>query len=79
MRNTTVPSARQASSDSLVGPFFHITLVGVVVAVVMYVQKRKRVDRLHHHLLLDVGDCKVIHGWQSGYQHKRTSLLDGKT
>uniref|UniRef100_A0A5F9C6R5 Small integral membrane protein 29 n=1 Tax=Oryctolagus cuniculus TaxID=9986 RepID=A0A5F9C6R5_RABIT len=55
MSNTTVPNAPQANSDSMVGyvlgPFFLITLVGVVVAVVMYVQKRKRVDRLRHHLL----------------------------
>lgn len=38
MSNTTVPSDPQASSDSMVGyvlgPFFLITLVGVVVAVV---------------------------------------------
>lgn len=38
MSNSTVPSAPQASSDSMVGyvlgPFFLITLVGVVVAVV---------------------------------------------
>uniref|UniRef100_A0A8C2RBV9 Small integral membrane protein 29 n=1 Tax=Capra hircus TaxID=9925 RepID=A0A8C2RBV9_CAPHI len=55
MSNTTVPNAPQANSDSMVGyvlgPFFLITLVGVVVAVVMYIQKRKRVDRLRHHLL----------------------------
>lgn len=73
------------------GPFFLITLVGVVVVVVMYVQKKKRVDRLRHHLLpmysydpaeellSDVGDPKVVHGWQSGYQHKRMPLLDVKT
>ncbi|XP_049621255.1 small integral membrane protein 29 [Suncus etruscus] len=100
MSNSTVPSAPQASSDSMVGyvlgPFFLITLVGVVVAVVMYVQKKKRVDRLRHHLLpmysydpaeelheaeqellADVGEPKVVHGWQSGgYQHKRMPLLD---
>ncbi|XP_077760502.1 small integral membrane protein 29 isoform X1 [Canis aureus] len=65
---------------------------------VMYVQKKKRVDRLRHHLLpmysydpaeelheaeqellSDVGDPKVVHGWQSGYQHKRMPLLDVKT
>lgn len=102
MSNTTVPNAPQANSDSMVGyvlgPFFLITLVGVVVAVVMYIQKRKRVDRLRHHLLpmysydpaeelheaeqellSDVGDPKVVHGWQSGYQHKRMPLLDVKT
>ncbi|XP_044111009.1 small integral membrane protein 29 isoform X1 [Neovison vison] len=102
MSNTTVPNAPQANSDSMVGyvlgPFFLITLVGVVVVVVMYVQKKKRVDRLRHHLLpmysydpaeelheaeqellSDVGDPKVVHGWQSGYQHKRMPLLDVKT
>ncbi|XP_006144264.2 small integral membrane protein 29 isoform X3 [Tupaia chinensis] len=89
MSNTTVPSAPRASSDSMVGyvlgPFFLITLVGVVVAVVMYVQKKKRYDpaeELHEseqELLSDVGDPKVVHGWQSGYQHKRVPLLDVKT
>ncbi|KAL0622650.1 Small integral membrane protein 29 [Plecturocebus cupreus] len=102
MSNTTVPNAPQANSDSMVGyvlgPFFLITLVGVVVAVVMYIQKKKRVDRLRHHLLpmysydpaeelheaeqellSDMGDPKVVHGWQSGYQHKRMPLLDVKT
>ncbi|KAF6365361.1 small integral membrane protein 29 [Rhinolophus ferrumequinum] len=102
MSNTTVPNAPQANSDSMVGyvlgPFFLITLVGVVVAVVMYIQKKKRVDRLRHHLLpmysydpaeelheaeqellSDIGDPKVVHGWQSGYQHKRMPLLDVKT
>lgn len=38
MSNTTVPNAPQTNSDSMVGyvlgPFFLITLVGVVVAVV---------------------------------------------
>ncbi|XP_036856668.1 small integral membrane protein 29 isoform X2 [Manis javanica] len=55
MSNTTVPSAPQTNSDSMVGyvlgPFLLITLVGAVVAVIMYVQKKKRVDRLRHHLL----------------------------
>ncbi|XP_029428967.1 small integral membrane protein 29 [Rhinatrema bivittatum] len=32
-------------------PFFLLTIVGIVVAVIMYIQKRKRVDRLRHHLL----------------------------
>ncbi|XP_065400207.1 small integral membrane protein 29 isoform X3 [Macaca fascicularis] len=82
MSNTTVPNAPQANSDSMV----------------MYVQKKKRVDRLRHHLLpmysydpaeelheaeqellSDMGDPKVVHGWQSGYQHKRMPLLDVKT
>ncbi|XP_017813299.1 small integral membrane protein 29 isoform X2 [Papio anubis] len=82
MSNTTVPNAPQANSDSMV----------------MYVQKKKRVDRLRHHLLpmysydpaeelheaeqellSDMGDPKVVHGWQSGYQHKRMPLMDVKT
>ncbi|XP_028017095.1 small integral membrane protein 29 isoform X3 [Eptesicus fuscus] len=89
MSNTTVPNAPRANSDSMVGyvlgPFFLITLVGVVVAVVMYVQKKKRYDpaeELHEaeqELLSDMGDLKVVHGWQSGYQHKRMPLLDVKT
>ncbi|CAH6789991.1 AI413582 [Phodopus roborovskii] len=88
MSNTTVPNAPQANSDSMVGyvlgTFFLITLVGVVVAVVMYVQKKQRYDpaeELHEaeqELLSDVGDPKVVHGWQS-YQHKRMPLLDIKT
>ncbi|XP_075411605.1 small integral membrane protein 29 isoform X2 [Tenrec ecaudatus] len=35
MSNTTVPTVPQANSDSMV----------------MYIQKKKRVDRLRHHLL----------------------------
>lgn len=44
MSNTTVPNAPQANSDSMVGyvlgPFFLITLVGVVVAVVRSLHTR---------------------------------------
>uniref|UniRef100_A0ABI8AB56 Small integral membrane protein 29 n=1 Tax=Felis catus TaxID=9685 RepID=A0ABI8AB56_FELCA len=73
-------------------------LSGLQRREVMYVQKKKRVDRLRHHLLpmysydpaeelheaeqellSDVGDPKVVHGWQSGFQHKRMPLLDVKT
>ncbi|KAF4008458.1 hypothetical protein G4228_020196 [Cervus hanglu yarkandensis] len=107
MSNTTVPNAPQANSDSMVGyvlgPFFLITLVGVVVAVGgggpwLSTPVPPRVDRLRHHLLpmysydpaeelheaeqellSEVGDPKVVHGWQSGYQHKRMPLLDVKT
>uniref|UniRef100_A0A8C6BBT8 Uncharacterized protein n=1 Tax=Monodon monoceros TaxID=40151 RepID=A0A8C6BBT8_MONMO len=39
MSNTAVPMPPQVNSDSMGG------------AVVMYVQKKKQVDRLHHHLL----------------------------
>ncbi|XP_074044466.1 small integral membrane protein 29-like [Macrotis lagotis] len=52
MSNMTAPSTPRAASDSMVGyvlgPFFLITLV---VAVMTYIQKKKRVDRLPHHLL----------------------------
>jgi hypothetical protein len=46
MTNTTVPNAPQANSDSMVGyvlgPFFLITLVGVVVAVVRSLPSHRR-------------------------------------
>jgi hypothetical protein len=55
MNNMSVPNTPQANSDFMVGyvlgPFFLITLVGLVVAMVMYVQKKKQVDQLGHHLL----------------------------
>ncbi|XP_059865920.1 small integral membrane protein 29-like [Delphinus delphis] len=55
MSNTAVPMPPQVNSDSMGGrvwePFFLITLAGAVGAVVMYVQKKKQVDGLHHHLL----------------------------
>ncbi|XP_036608860.1 small integral membrane protein 29-like [Trichosurus vulpecula] len=89
MSNTTAPSAPRAASDSMVGyvlgPFFFITLVGVVVAVMMYIQKKKSYDpaeELHEaeqELLCEVGDPKVVHGWHSSCQHKRMPLWDVKT
>uniref|UniRef100_A0A8C8SH75 Small integral membrane protein 29 n=1 Tax=Pelusios castaneus TaxID=367368 RepID=A0A8C8SH75_9SAUR len=55
MSNTTTPTSAGTSSDSLVGyilvPFFLITVIGIVLVVVMYIQKRRRFDRLRHHLL----------------------------
>ncbi|EMP32344.1 Putative protein C3orf18 [Chelonia mydas] len=55
MSNTTTPTSAGTSSDSLVGyvlvPFFLITVVGIVVVVMMYIQKKRRFDRLRHHLL----------------------------
>ncbi|XP_074833859.1 small integral membrane protein 29 isoform X1 [Carettochelys insculpta] len=55
MSNTTTPASTRTSSDSLVGyvlvPFFLITVVGIVLAVIMYIQKKRRFDRLRHHLL----------------------------
>uniref|UniRef100_A0A670ZQJ9 Small integral membrane protein 29 n=2 Tax=Pseudonaja textilis TaxID=8673 RepID=A0A670ZQJ9_PSETE len=55
MNNTTMPTSAGPTSDSLVGyilvPFFLITIVGIVMAVMMYIQKKRRYDRLRHHLL----------------------------
>ncbi|XP_036597320.1 small integral membrane protein 29-like [Trichosurus vulpecula] len=55
MSNMIGPSAPRAASDSMVGyvlgPFFLISLVGVVASVTKYIQKKKHVDRLQHHLL----------------------------
>lgn len=55
MSNTTLPTSPEPTSDSLVGyvlvPFFLITVVGIIMAVMMYIQKKRRYDRLRHHLL----------------------------
>eukprot|EP00075_Anas_platyrhynchos_P011404 XP_027300657.1 small integral membrane protein 29-like [Anas platyrhynchos] len=52
--NATAPSA-PSTGDSLVGsvlgPFVFLTLLGAVVAAVMYVQKKRRSERLRHRLL----------------------------
>lgn len=32
-------------------PFFVITIIGIAVAVAMYIRKKKRLDRLRHQLL----------------------------
>uniref|UniRef100_H9H0G5 Small integral membrane protein 29 n=1 Tax=Meleagris gallopavo TaxID=9103 RepID=H9H0G5_MELGA len=55
MSNATAPSAPGAAGDSLVGsvlgPFVLLTLLGAVLAAVMYVQKKRRSERLRHRLL----------------------------
>uniref|UniRef100_A0A8C6VNE1 Small integral membrane protein 29 n=1 Tax=Naja naja TaxID=35670 RepID=A0A8C6VNE1_NAJNA len=55
MNNTTMPTSAVPTNDSLVGyilvPFFLITIVGIIMAVMMYIQKKRRYDRLRHHLL----------------------------
>ncbi|KAM8988232.1 small integral membrane protein 29 [Ara ararauna] len=55
MSNATAPTAPGAAGDSLVGyvlgPFVLVTLLGAVVAAVMYIQKKRRFDRLRHRLL----------------------------
>uniref|UniRef100_A0A8U7NNR5 Small integral membrane protein 29 n=1 Tax=Corvus moneduloides TaxID=1196302 RepID=A0A8U7NNR5_CORMO len=55
MSNTTAPTAPGAAGDSLVGsvlgPFLLLTLLGALLAAVMYVKKKRRSDRLRHRLL----------------------------
>ncbi|XP_075030285.1 small integral membrane protein 29 isoform X1 [Calonectris borealis] len=55
MNNTTAPTAPGTAGDSLVGyvlgPFLLVTLLGAILAAVMYVQKKRRFDRLRHRLL----------------------------
>ncbi|KAM4885398.1 LOW QUALITY PROTEIN: small integral membrane protein 29 [Sylvia borin] len=55
MSNATAPTAPGAAGDSLVGsvlgPFLLLTLVGALLAAVMYVKKKRRSDRLRHRLL----------------------------
>ncbi|XP_030625765.1 small integral membrane protein 29 [Chanos chanos] len=54
MNSTTQPPGT-VNGDVVVGyvlvPFFFITFVGIVAAVVMYIRKKKRIDRLRHQLL----------------------------
>ncbi|XP_069797821.1 small integral membrane protein 29 [Narcine bancroftii] len=51
--STIVPPTDE--SNAIVGfvlvPFFVLTLVGVAVAMVLYIQKRRRLDMLRHQLL----------------------------
>ncbi|OXB68478.1 hypothetical protein ASZ78_000415 [Callipepla squamata] len=55
MSNATAPSTPSAAGDSLVGsvlgPFVLLTLLGAVLAAVMYIQKKRRSERLRHRLL----------------------------
>ncbi|TRZ16905.1 hypothetical protein HGM15179_010218 [Zosterops borbonicus] len=55
MSNATAPTAPGAAGDSLVGsvlgPFLLLTLLGALLAAVMYVKKKRRSDRLRHRLL----------------------------
>uniref|UniRef100_A0A452DZ97 Small integral membrane protein 29 n=1 Tax=Capra hircus TaxID=9925 RepID=A0A452DZ97_CAPHI len=83
MSNTTVPNAPQANSDSMVG---YVTPVPPRVdrlrhhLLPMYsYDPAEELHEAEQELLSDVGDPKVVHGWQSGYQHKRMPLLDVKT
>ncbi|XP_053338323.1 small integral membrane protein 29 [Clarias gariepinus] len=53
--NTTTepphPDGGDASLAYVLIPFFIITVVGIVVAAVLYMKRRQRIDRLRHRLL----------------------------
>ncbi|KAI3357532.1 hypothetical protein L3Q82_015942, partial [Scortum barcoo] len=59
VRGHACPSTTQppdtTDGDAAVGyvlvPFLLITIIGVAAAVVMYIRKRRRIDRLRHQLL----------------------------
>ncbi|KAK0143420.1 Small integral membrane protein 29 [Merluccius polli] len=52
--NMTSPPPH-TGGDAAVGyvlvPFFLVTIVGIAVAVVMYIRRKQRIDRLRHQLL----------------------------
>ncbi|KAL7864519.1 hypothetical protein AOLI_G00159390 [Acnodon oligacanthus] len=53
--NTTTQPPHIINDNVSVGyvllPFFLITLIGIIVAAVMYVRRKQRIDRLRHQLL----------------------------
>ncbi|KAM9786321.1 small integral membrane protein 29 [Neosynchiropus ocellatus] len=53
--NTTTHPPPIIDGDVAVGyvlvPFFLVTVAGIAAAVVMYIRKRRRMDRLRHQLL----------------------------
>ncbi|XP_071434892.1 small integral membrane protein 29 isoform X3 [Pithys albifrons albifrons] len=55
MSNVTAPTAPGTAGDSLVGsvlgPFLFLTLLGAVLAAVMYARKQRRAERLRLRLL----------------------------
>ncbi|KAG7472113.1 hypothetical protein MATL_G00105200 [Megalops atlanticus] len=54
MNTTTQPPATidgDAAVSYVLVPFLLITTIGIVAAVVMYVRKKRRIDRLRHQLL----------------------------
>nr|XP_025967839.1 small integral membrane protein 29-like isoform X2 [Dromaius novaehollandiae] len=80
MSNTTSPPVPGVPGDSLVGyvlvPFLLITLVGGVLAVVMYVRKRRSYDpgeepaEAERELLVEAEGARVAPGW-GGSQPRR--------
>ncbi|XP_037539932.1 small integral membrane protein 29 [Nematolebias whitei] len=55
MNSTTTQTPPLVDRGGTVGyilvPFFLITLAGIVAAVVMYIRRKRRIDRLRHQLL----------------------------
>uniref|UniRef100_A0A8C1LSJ1 Small integral membrane protein 29 n=1 Tax=Cyprinus carpio TaxID=7962 RepID=A0A8C1LSJ1_CYPCA len=53
--NITTQPPHTISGDTAVSyvlvPFFLITALGIVAAVVMYIRRKRRIDRLRHQLL----------------------------
>ncbi|XP_066527501.1 small integral membrane protein 29 [Hoplias malabaricus] len=53
--NTTTQTPPIDSGDTGLGyillPFFSITFIGIIVAVVLYLRRKQRIDRLRHQLL----------------------------
>ncbi|XP_029362445.1 small integral membrane protein 29 [Echeneis naucrates] len=54
MNSTTQPPAivdGDVAVSYVLVPFFLITIIGIAAAVVMYIRKKRRIDRLRHQLL----------------------------
>uniref|UniRef100_A0A2K5N268 Small integral membrane protein 29 n=4 Tax=Cercopithecidae TaxID=9527 RepID=A0A2K5N268_CERAT len=79
MSNTTVPNAPQANSDSMVGYVLGVDRLRHHLLPMYSYDPAEELHEAEQELLSDMGDPKVVHGWQSGYQHKRMPLLDVKT
>ncbi|GCC26793.1 small integral membrane protein 29 [Chiloscyllium punctatum] len=96
--STIVPPVDKSNAVAgfVLVPFFLLTLVGFTVAMVMYIQKRRRLDKLRHQLLpvytydpteemneaeeellLDSDEPKVVQGWGTSQQYRRTFLTKG--
>ncbi|KAM6041240.1 small integral membrane protein 29 isoform 2-T2 [Theristicus caerulescens] len=80
MSNATAPTAPGAAGDSLVGyvlgPFLLVTLLGAVLAAVMYVQKKRSYDpaeelqESEQELLVEAEDARVVPGWGGPSPHR---------
>ncbi|XP_075191991.1 small integral membrane protein 29 [Anomaloglossus baeobatrachus] len=85
MSNSTDPGSSNMDADSMGGivlvPFFLITVIGVIVAVIMYIKKRKRVDRLRHHLLplYSYDPAEEIHEAEQELLGQETKVVHGWT